>query len=55
MIAEIKKYTFLIHHSDYKELLDSLRKLGVVHIVQKRKLDESSSSGNEIKLLGKYR
>ncbi|MBN2634443.1 MAG: hypothetical protein JXR66_12850 [Bacteroidales bacterium] len=55
MIAEIKKYTFLVHHSDYKQLLDSLRTLGVVHIVQKRKLDENSSAEKEIQLLKRYR
>ncbi|HUX57941.1 MAG TPA: V-type ATPase 116kDa subunit family protein [Bacteroidales bacterium] len=55
MIAEIKKHTFLVHHSDYTELLDTLREAGVVHIIQKRKLDETSSIGNDIKLLKRYK
>ena len=55
MIAEIKKYTFLVHHSDYSKLLDELRDLGVVHIAEKRKLDENSSVGNEMKSLKRFR
>ena len=55
MIAEVKKYTFLVHHSDYSSLLDSLRDLGVVHIVEKRKLDENSTVGDDMKALKKYR
>lgn len=55
MIAEVKKYTFLVHHSDYASLLDSLRDLGVVHIVEKRKLDENSTVGDDMKALKKYR
>lgn len=55
MIVEIKKYTFLVHHSDYSVLLDSLRDLGVVHIVEKRKLDEESPIGLELKSLKSYR
>jgi V/A-type H+-transporting ATPase subunit I len=55
MIAEIKKYTFLVHHRDYSNLLNSLREAGVVHIIEKRRLDESSAIGEDIKLLGRYR
>ncbi|MDO9581360.1 MAG: V-type ATPase 116kDa subunit family protein [Bacteroidales bacterium] len=55
MIAKIKKYTFLVHYRDYTELLDSLREAGVVHIIEKRKLDESSIIGSDIKLLKRYK
>ena len=55
MITEVKKYTFIVHHSDYSSLLDSLRDLGVVHIVEKRKLDENSPVGDDMKALNKYR
>jgi len=55
MIAEIKKHTFIVHHSDYSVLLDSLRESGVVHIIEKRKLDETGSIGNDIKLLKRYK
>lgn len=55
MIADIKKYTFLVHHSDYSGLLNSLRDIGVVHIAEKRKLDETSVIGDELKSLRRYK
>ena len=55
MIAEIKKYTFLVHHRDYETLLSSLYEAGVVHITEKRKFDETSTVNNYIELLGKYK
>jgi len=55
MIAGIKKYTFLVHHRDYADLLNSLREAGVVHIVEKRKLDESSEIQGDVSLLKRYR
>jgi len=35
MITQMKKYTFLVFHRDYKPFLEQLRELGVVHITQK--------------------
>ncbi|MCJ7446740.1 MAG: hypothetical protein MUO72_03515 [Bacteroidales bacterium] len=55
MIKEIKKYTFLIHHSDYTNMLNALRTAGVVHIVQKRQLDENSPVKSEQKSLKRYK
>lgn len=55
MIAEIRKYTFLVYHSDYDKLLVALRDAGVVHIAQKRKITEGSSVEKELKLLKRYR
>ncbi len=55
MIADIKKYTFLVHHSDYSSLLNSLRDIGVVHITEKRKLDDTSVIGDELKSLKRYK
>lgn len=55
MIADIKKYTFLVHHSDYSGFLNSLRDIGVVHITEKRKLDDISVIGDELKSLKKYK
>jgi len=55
MIAGIKKYTFLVHHRDYADLLNSLRDAGVVHITEKRKLDEGSEIQDDINLLKRYR
>ena len=36
MIAKMKKLTFLVYHKEYEEFLNSLRELGVVHIVEKQ-------------------
>ncbi|MDL2314688.1 hypothetical protein LJC16_00330 [Bacteroidales bacterium OttesenSCG-928-C19] len=36
MIEKMKKYDFLIYHRDYQTFLYKLRKLGVVHVVQKQ-------------------
>ena len=33
MITKMKKLTFLVYHKEYEEFLNSLRELGVVHIV----------------------
>ncbi len=55
MITEIRKYTFLVYHSDYDRLLSALREAGVVHIAQKRKITEGSLADKELKLLRRYR
>ena len=36
MITKMKKPTFLVYHKEYEEFLNSLRELGVVHIVEKQ-------------------
>ena len=36
MITKMKKLTFLVYHKEYGEFLNSLRELGVVHIVEKQ-------------------
>ncbi|MCW3786383.1 V-type ATP synthase subunit I [Plebeiibacterium sediminum] len=36
MIVPMFKYSFLVHHLDYNSFLEDLKKLGVVHIIQKK-------------------
>ena len=36
MITKMKKLTFLIYHKEYEEFLNSLRELGVIHVVEKQ-------------------
>ena len=36
MITKMKKLTFLVYHKEYEEFLNSLRELGVVHIVEQQ-------------------
>ncbi|NSW93193.1 MAG: hypothetical protein HPY62_00620 [Bacteroidales bacterium] len=55
MIAEVKKYVFLVYRDDYENLLERLREAGVVHIVRKRSLDESSHAAREMRFLKQYR
>lgn len=35
MITRLKKYTFLVYHREYENLLNQLREAGVVHIIEK--------------------
>lgn len=36
MITKMKKLTFLAYHKEYEDFLNSLRELGVVHVVEKQ-------------------
>ena len=46
MITKMKKLTFLVYHKEYEEFLNSLRELGVVHIVEKQQGDRKSTRLN---------
>ena len=35
MIVPMVKYAFLIYHKEYEDFLDKIRKLGVVHVIEK--------------------
>ena len=37
MVEKMKKYSFLVYHKTYNDFLESIRKAGVVHIVEKQK------------------
>ena len=37
MVEKMKKYSFLIYYKTYNEFLESIRQVGVVHIVEKQK------------------
>lgn len=50
MIAEMKKYSFLVFHREYQTFLNELGKLGVVH-VNYRKTDEKEETLKDNKLL----
>lgn len=51
MIAKLKKYTFLVYHREYKELLTILRDAGVVHIIEKGKSQEEQQTGDSTTVL----
>ena len=46
-IAEMKKITILSKTDDRRHLLDSVRKLGVVHITEKRNISTNELSNAE--------
>lgn len=55
MITKMKKLTFLVYHKEYEAFLNSLRELGVVHIVEKQQgvVDDSELQEN-IRLSARY-
>lgn len=55
MIAEVKKYIFLVYREDYENLLSRLREAGVVHIVKKRTLEDNCQAGREMRFHKQYR
>ncbi len=55
MVAEIRKYTFVVYHQDYDELLRKLRDAGVVHIVIKKEFGECRTLNEDMALLKRYK
>ncbi len=47
MIVPMKKFAFLVYHSDYHDFLEDLRRLGLVH-VQQRSVDHSQALQEEM-------
>lgn len=37
MITKMKKLTFLVYHKEYESFLESIRRLGVVHVVERQR------------------
>jgi V/A-type H+-transporting ATPase subunit I len=54
MIAQLKKFTFLVYHREYNELLDMLREAGVVHIIDKGRGTEEDPAAELIAQLRRY-
>jgi V/A-type H+-transporting ATPase subunit I len=54
MIAQLKKFTFLVYHKDYNNLLDRLREAGVVHIIEKGRSEEEHPAGELMAELRRY-
>ena len=51
MITKMKKLTFLVYHKEYEDFLNSLRELGVVHIVEKQQgIAENAELQDSIRL-----
>lgn len=54
MITPMKKYTFLIFHTDYTDFLQNLRDLGVVHVAEKRSDEKQVQLENQFNLVKRY-
>jgi V/A-type H+-transporting ATPase subunit I len=55
MVADIRKYTFVVYHQDYDELLQKLRDAGVIHIVIKKEFSECRDLNEDMALLKRYK
>lgn len=42
MVAQMKKFTFLAYHKEYRQFLDDLRDLGLIHVAETEKSAEES-------------
>ncbi|MFO7575547.1 MAG: hypothetical protein R6W67_10380, partial [Bacteroidales bacterium] len=54
MIAKLKKFTFLVYHKEYNDLLDRLREVGVVHIIEKGRSEEEHPAGELLAELRRF-
>jgi len=50
MIVPMLKYAFLIYHKEYEDFLNEIRKLGVVHVIEKA-FEETDSLKNKKELI----
>lgn len=55
MVAKLIKYTFVIYHREYDDLLRKLRDAGVVHIVTKPDFHECKSAAKDMVLLKRFK
>jgi V/A-type H+-transporting ATPase subunit I len=54
MIVPMKKYTFLVFHSEYTDFLNKLRDLGVLHITKKRSEEQPVRLESQFQLVKRY-
>jgi len=63
MISKMRKFTFVLHHSEYLNFLTNLQRLGMVHIIKStaeksdkliQKKHEIEAFANEIKFMQKF-
>ena len=51
MILPMKKYSFIVHHDDYKSFLGKLGKLGVMHVIEREDIDKEEPLKKDRKYL----
>jgi len=55
MVEEIRKYTFVVYHNDYDDLLGKLRDAGMVHVIRKTEISDCKTAGRDLTLLKRYK
>lgn len=55
MIEKMLKYTMLIHHADYENILNSLYELGVVHIVTKKEIVSDDKIAAHLREINRFK
>lgn len=56
MIVPMRKYSFLVYHKHYLEFLESVRKIGVLHVIEKQEgVAENQALNEQIQLLNRIR
>ena len=53
MIEKMRKYSFVLFHSDYESFLADLQRLGVVHIIRSTEA-RTDSQIQQLELMGRY-
>lgn len=51
MILPMKKYSFIVYHDDYKNFLEKLGKLGVLHVIEREDIDKEEPLKKDRKYL----
>lgn len=56
MIVPMRKYSFLVYHKSYPDFLESIRELGVLHVIEKQEgVAENQALNEQLQLLGRIR
>jgi len=56
MILPMRKYSFLIYHKQYLDFLDSIREIGVLHVIERKEgIAENQALNEQLQLLNRVR
>lgn len=56
MIVPMRKYSFLVYHKNYAGFLESIRDIGVLHVIEKQEgVSESKELNDQLQLLSRIR
>lgn len=56
MIVPMRKYSFLVYHRNYLEFLEQIRKIGVLHVIEKQEgVAENQALNEQLQLVSRIR